>query len=402
MLDQVQEGVEDARRERHDLTGGSPEQQSLRTIEPELAELENLGRWACHHDSLPADDGLILLSDRNIPTFRCARLLALARVQCNSAFILSAHLTYLPGMSDATPASKTESAPELRAPAYIGPLIPAELWPLRYVGAIVVVFATVGLRAALAPLLGTQAPLLPFVLAVFVSAYLGGRGPGLLASVLTPVAATIWFTAWPHDAPPVQWASHVLFFLLIAALATLIMHELQRSTLAQLAALRATADSEEQVRKTASQLKLIADAMPALISYIGPDGTYRFSNKLYESWFGIPSDQVVGRHLRDVVGAEAFELVRPRLERALKGRACFSKRRFPTHPVRATWPVITSRTSVPMARCGGASPWSKTCPPANARNARCARRIGARMTSWPSSDTSCAILWRPFAMSRTY
>ena len=77
------------------------------------------------------------------------------------------------------------NAAELRAPAYIGPLISPELWPLRYLAAIVVVFATVGIRAGLAPVLGTQAPLLPFVLAVFVSAYLGGLGPGLLASALT-------------------------------------------------------------------------------------------------------------------------------------------------------------------------------------------------------------------------
>ena len=96
-------------------------------------------------------------------------------------------------------------SPEVRAPAYIGPLIPPELWPLRYAAALAVVAATVALRAAWRPLLGTQAPLLPFVLAVFVSAYLGGRGAGLLASVLTPLAATFWFTTWPHDAPPLQW-----------------------------------------------------------------------------------------------------------------------------------------------------------------------------------------------------
>ena len=82
---------------------------------------------------------------------------------------------------------------------------------MRYAAAVAVVLATVGLRVMLAPLLGTQAPLLPFVLAVFVSAYLGGRGPGFLASVLTPIAATIWFTAWPHDAPPLQWVAHVPF-----------------------------------------------------------------------------------------------------------------------------------------------------------------------------------------------
>ena len=221
------------------------------------------------------------------------------------------------------------SSSEVRAPAYIGPLIPPELWPLRYAAAIAVVAVTVALRAGLAPLLGTQAPLLPFVLAVFVSAYLGGRGAGLLASVLTPVAATFWFTAWPHDAPPMQWGAHVVFFLLIAALATFLMHELQRSSRSQLIALRAAAQSEGQMRESAAQLRLIADAMPALISYIAPDGTYRFTNKLYQSWFGKAPEEVVGRHVRDVLGREAFEVIRPRLERALQGTRVFFEQTIP-------------------------------------------------------------------------
>ncbi len=232
-------------------------------------------------------------------------------------------------MSDARPPVKSDNSSELRAPAYIGPLIPPEIWPLRYAVAIAVVAVTVVLRMGLAPLLGTQAPLLPFVLAVFVSAYLGGRGAGLLASVLTPVAATFWFTAWPHDAPPMQWGAHVLFFLLIAALATSLMHELQRRSHSQLVALRAAAQSEGQMRESAAQLRLIADAMPALIAYIAPDGTYRFTNKLYQSWFGKAPEEVVGRHVREVIGREAFEVLRPRLERALQGTRVFFEQTIP-------------------------------------------------------------------------
>ena len=232
-------------------------------------------------------------------------------------------------MSDSSLPEHSVRSPEVRAPAYIGPLIPPELWPLRYAAALGVVAVTVALRAGLAPLLGTQAPLLPFVLAVFVSAYLGGRGAGLLASVLTPLAATFWFTAWPHDAPPLQWGAHVVFFLLIAALATLLMHELQRSSRSQLVALRAAAQSEALMRESAAQLRLIADAMPALISYIAPDGTYRFTNKLYQSWFGKAPEEVAGRHVREVIGRAAFEVIRPRLERALQGTRVFFEQTIP-------------------------------------------------------------------------
>src|SRR4029079_7446074 len=111
---------------------------------------------------------------------------------------------------------------------YIGPLLSEDAVALRYSSAIMVMLVIAGIRAMLAPLLGTQAPLLPFVLGVFVCAYLGGRGPALVASVLTPILATFFFTEWPHDGPPTQWIAHVAFFLLIAVLSSVLMHELQK------------------------------------------------------------------------------------------------------------------------------------------------------------------------------
>jgi signal transduction histidine kinase/ActR/RegA family two-component response regulator len=113
--------------------------------------------------------------------------------------------------------------------AQIGPIIPEHAVVYRYAAAVSVVLVIFALRAALAPLLGLQAPLLPFLLGVLICAYLGGRGPALLATALTPVLATIWFTSWPNDAPPLQWLAHVSFFLLLAVLAALIMHALQES-----------------------------------------------------------------------------------------------------------------------------------------------------------------------------
>jgi PAS domain S-box-containing protein len=219
--------------------------------------------------------------------------------------------------------------PEVRAPAFIGPLIPDSAWPWRYVAASVLVVGTVLSRASLAPLLGTQAPLLPFVLAVLVSAYLGGRGPALLASFLAPLAATVWFTAWPHDAPPIQWASHVVFFLLIGTLAALLMGELQRSARAQRLAMRVAAENSERAGESAAHMRLITDAMPALISYIDPERTYRFANRTYEKWFGVPAGTVTGRHMRDVLGEEAWKLVSPRLDRAFKGERVFFEQAMP-------------------------------------------------------------------------
>jgi signal transduction histidine kinase/ActR/RegA family two-component response regulator len=142
-----------------------------------------------------------------------------------------------------------------RAPAFIGPLIPEEALVLRYSAAVALVLLIGGARAALAPLLGTQAPLLPFLLAVFISVYLGGKGPALLASLLTPLLATLWFTTWPHDAPPWQWLGHVAYFVGIALLTTFLLSELQWRSLAERAARQAADDNALQLRLTADALR---------------------------------------------------------------------------------------------------------------------------------------------------
>jgi hypothetical protein len=81
----------------------------------------------------------------------------------------------------------------------IGPLIRRDRRVVRYGGAVLIVLATGGLRLALTPVMGAEAPLLPFLLAVLFAAYIGGRGPALLATVLAPLLVTPIFTAWPHS-----------------------------------------------------------------------------------------------------------------------------------------------------------------------------------------------------------
>jgi signal transduction histidine kinase/ActR/RegA family two-component response regulator len=135
------------------------------------------------------------------------------------------------------------------AAAFMGPVLRNDAFALRYGAAVLVVLAIAGGRALLAPLLGTQAPLLPFVLGVFAAAYLGGRGPALLAGFLTPLLATFWFTSWPNDAPPTQWIAHVVFFLLIAVISALAMHELQKRSVAERTALAIAADHARALRE---------------------------------------------------------------------------------------------------------------------------------------------------------
>ena len=51
-----------------------------------------------------------------------------------------------------------------------------------------------------------------------------------------------------------------------------------------------------------NQLRMIANAMPALISYVDLQRRYVFNNKAYEVWFGCPSETVLGKHMSEILG----------------------------------------------------------------------------------------------------
>ncbi len=76
------------------------------------------------------------------------------------------------------------------------------------------------------------------------------------------------------------------------------------------------------------RVRAIADALPMLISYVGADHRYRYLNRAYQTWFGVDRRELVGRHLRDVLGATAYAKLLPMVDRALAGE-----------PVRAELPV---------------------------------------------------------------
>lgn len=66
-----------------------------------------------------------------------------------------------------------------------------------------------------------------------------------------------------------------------------------------------------------SRLRLVTDAMPALISYVDSDLRYRFSNQAYEEWFGHKAD---GKKIDVVLGTDAYRKIARYVEEALRGR----------------------------------------------------------------------------------
>jgi PAS domain S-box-containing protein len=74
------------------------------------------------------------------------------------------------------------------------------------------------------------------------------------------------------------------------------------------------------LRRNEERLRLMADALPVLISYVDTERRYQFNNAAYERWFGVPRQACLGRHVSEVVGTEAYRLIETHVSEALAGR----------------------------------------------------------------------------------
>jgi PAS domain S-box-containing protein len=78
--------------------------------------------------------------------------------------------------------------------------------------------------------------------------------------------------------------------------------------------------TEKTLQDSENLVRLITDNVPVLIAYVDNHQQYRFANKAYEEWYGIPPADVLGKHVTAIVGADAYRVLRPYIENALAGR----------------------------------------------------------------------------------
>lgn len=77
---------------------------------------------------------------------------------------------------------------------------------------------------------------------------------------------------------------------------------------------------EEEFRlESEARLALIADNVPVLISYVDAHRRYLYNNAGYERWFGHSRDHIHARHMRDVMGDDAYAAVRHHVDAVLDG-----------------------------------------------------------------------------------
>lgn len=108
-----------------------------------------------------------------------------------------------------------------------------------------------------------------------------------------------------NDSQPRDWRKEEVE--LIRELANRLFQRLER------------ARAEEALRRSEQELRLITDAIPALIAYVDKDYIYRFVNKMYTQWFGYKPEDILGKHVREMLGKAVYEVVLPNLQKVLAG-----------------------------------------------------------------------------------
>lgn len=85
------------------------------------------------------------------------------------------------------------------------------------------------------------------------------------------------------------------------------------------ATITALEEAKRELTESESHLKLVNEMTPAHIARVNVDGYYTYTNhKLKTIIPGAPKN-ILGKHMEDAVGAEAFTVLRPHFERAIEG-----------------------------------------------------------------------------------
>ena len=191
--------------------------------------------------------------------------------------------------------------------------------------AIGVGFTLIGIVLVEGLLLAGLRPLSPLGwsgMGVLAATALAG-GSGVAGGSLVLAAYYVLNLANPHRFPefyasPVTTVSWVIGLAAFAAAILMVRPRLLRAA-ANEAELRDRRLYEEALRQSEERLKVITDNVPALVAYIDAAERFRFNNRAYEEWLGMPRATMIGRTVREVWGERRYELLKPNIERALRG-----------------------------------------------------------------------------------
>jgi PAS domain S-box-containing protein len=104
---------------------------------------------------------------------------------------------------------------------------------------------------------------------------------------------------------------------------------------------------------TGPGLLALADLLPVMTAYVDRSEVFRFANKPYAEWLGVPRKEIIGRTMRQVLGDKNYAERKAMIEAAMAGERTFFAATY-EHPTRGT--LALNIDYVPWVVPGGAEP----------------------------------------------
>lgn len=159
--------------------------------------------------------------------------------------------------------------------------------------------------------------------------------------------------------------------------------------------------SEDALRQSEAELKMITDALPVLIGYLDHKERFRFNNRYYTEWFGYPTQWLLGKTAREVLGEQGYAEREQSIRAALAGQQVVFEaysphrdgqaRRMLVHylPRRDAQGAVLGFFVMALTSLSAGAP-SRPCA-SSTRRWKAASRSAPRR--WPKSTSACSRRW---------
>lgn len=106
--------------------------------------------------------------------------------------------------------------------------------------------------------------------------------------------------------------------------------------------------AEKALKNSRSQLQLISDNVPALISQISHDLKFLFVNKKYEELYNLKKEDFIGKKIEDLLGKENVKENMPKINKVLNGEIVS----YDTKRIKNDEPIYYNSTLIPNKKEG--------------------------------------------------
>ncbi len=76
---------------------------------------------------------------------------------------------------------------------------------------------------------------------------------------------------------------------------------------------------ELALQQSREELEIVTTNIPGLLAHVDRDFRYLFANKAYAKWVGMDAEQMIGKHVRDVIGEQAWRASEASYARLFRG-----------------------------------------------------------------------------------